>query len=65
MENLIKILQTLVRQNFIKLWNLFKSGNLHSQEYQECNWVIDIGEILLIYILTTVTTNTIKNINQK
>ena len=50
---------TLVRHNYIKYWNL-KSGQLHSQESREWNWIFNIGEILKINIAMDVTTQTIK-----
>ena len=37
-----------------------KSGHLHSQEYLECKWMFNIGEILKNDIVMDVTTHTIK-----
>ena len=39
---------------------LVKKGLLHSQEYRNYKWVVNIDTILKIYIVMAVTTPTIK-----
>ena len=47
----------------MKLENFKTSGQLNLQESRECNWMSNIGDILKIDIVMTVTTHTIKKGN--
>ena len=63
MLNPKKYPQTIVRYNYMKLENFKTSGQLNLQESRECNWMSNIGDILKIDIVMTVTTHTIKKGN--
>ena len=50
----------MVRHNYI----IFKNGELHSREYQECNWMFNIFGLLKIDTVMDVTTQNIKEGDQ-
>ena len=51
-----KLLLGITISNIVK-----NSGQLHSQESREYNWMFNIGEILKIDMVLAVTTQTIKS----